>query len=146
MKFEGFLHLNIRCSMSDLPAIEKFYGDVLGLKVGDRPTFMNAGLWLYDGNDPILHVSARFPEGSIAKNENHTGSVDHIAFKASGAPDFRKRLKRLGITFQEQNIPKAGYQVFLNDPVGTKLEFNFLNEVVADAVPSGTYARMQVPA
>jgi catechol 2,3-dioxygenase-like lactoylglutathione lyase family enzyme len=146
MKFQGFLHLNIRASKSDLPAIEKFYGDVLGLKSGDRPTFMNDGLWLYDGADPIVHVSARFPEGSIAKNENHTGSVDHIAFKASGAAEFRKRLKGLGITFQEQNIPKAGYQVFLHDPVGTKLEFNFLNEVVPDAVPAGTYARMQVPA
>ena len=146
MKFQGFLHLNIRASKSDLPAIEKFYGDLLGLKSGDRPTFMTDGLWLYDGTDPIVHVSGRFPEGSIAKNENHTGSVDHIAFKASGAADFRKRLKNLGITFQEQNIPKAGYQVFLHDPVGTKLEFNFLNEVVPDAVPSGTVARMQVPA
>ena len=102
---------------------------------------MNIGLWLYDGDNPILHVSGRFPEGSIAKNENHSGSFDHIAFKASGAADFRNRLKGLGITFQEQNIPKAGYQVFLHDPVGTKLEFNFLNEVVPDAVPSGTYAR-----
>ena len=37
--FEGFLHLNIRCSQQDLPAIEKFYGDVLGLKKGARPDF-----------------------------------------------------------------------------------------------------------
>src|SRR5690242_6935299 len=34
MKFEGFLHLNIRCAKEDLPAIEKFYGDLLGLKTG----------------------------------------------------------------------------------------------------------------
>lgn len=145
MKFRGFLHLNIRCSKSDLPAIEKFYGDVLGLKKGDRPTFLTDGMWLYDGKDPIVHVSARFPEGSIAKNDRHTSSVDHIAFKASGAADFRKLLRRLGIAFQEQNIPDAGYQVFLRDPVGTKLEFNFLNEVVPDAVASGTTAPMQTP-
>jgi hypothetical protein len=31
--------------------------------------------------------------------------------------------------------------VFLHDPVGTKLEFNFLNEQVPDAVPSGTTAQ-----
>ena len=141
MKFEGFLHFNIRASKSDLPAIEKFYSDVLGWKSGDRPAFMNIGLWLYEGDIPILHVSGRFPEGSIAKNEKHTGSFDHIAFKASGADSFRKRLRSLGLEFQEQNIPKAGYQVFLHDPVGTKLEFNFLNEVVPDAVPSGTYAQ-----
>lgn len=140
MKFGGFLHLNIRCSKSDMPTIEKFYGDVLGLKKGRRPAFRFDGLWLYDGEDPIVHVSARFPEGSIAKNDKHSGSVDHIAFKASGAADFRKRLRTLGIAFEEQNIENAGYQVFLHDPVGTKLEFNFLNEIVPDAVPSGTTA------
>jgi hypothetical protein len=54
--------------------------------------------------------------------------------------DFRKRLKKLGIEFEEQNIENAGYQVFLYDPVGTKLEFNFLNEHVEDAVALGTTA------
>ena len=63
MKFEGFLHLNIRCSKEDLPAIEKFYGDVLGLKTGYRPNFTFGGVWLYDGEDPIIHVGARFPRG-----------------------------------------------------------------------------------
>ena len=62
--------------------------------------------------------------------------MDHIAFKASGAADFRKRLKKLGIEFEEQNIENAGYQVFLYDPVGTKLEFNFLNERFATRSPS----------
>ena len=140
MKFEGFLHLNIRCSTSDLPAIERFYGDVLGLKKGFRPDFMFGGIWLYDGDDPIVHVSARYPEGSVVK-EKHNGSVDHVAFKASGAADFRKRLKQLGVEFDEQNIKDAGYQVFVYDPVGTKLEFNFLNEHVPDAVPLGTTAK-----
>ena len=72
--------------------------------------------------------------------EQHSGSVDHIAFKASGAGDFRKRLKQLDVEFEEQNIENAGYQVFIYDPVGTKLEFNFQGEHVADAVPLGTTA------
>lgn len=137
MKFEGFLHINIRCSPQDLPAIEKFYGDVLGLKTGFRPNFDFDGCWLYDGNHPIVHVAARYPQGSFVKG-GHSGSVDHIAWKASGATDFRRRLTELGIEFEEQNIEDAGYQVFLHDPVGTKLEFNFLNEHVEDAVPVGT--------
>ena len=141
MKFGGFLHLNIRCSERDLPAIEKFYGEVLGLKKGYRPDFKFGGIWLYDGDEPIVHVSARFPEGYVAKSDKHSGSVDHIAFKASGAAEFRKLLKRLNVKFEEQNIENAGYQVFLNDPVGTKLEFNFLNERVEDAVPLGTTAQ-----
>ena len=140
MQFQGFLHVNIRCSESDLHAIEKFYSEVMGLKKGARPDFMTGGIWLYDGDDPIVHVSARFPEGSIVKNEKHSGSIDHIAFRVSGAVEFRRNLKRLGVEFQEQNIPNAGYQVFLNDPVGTKLEFNFMDENVPDAVPPGTTA------
>ena len=27
MKFEGFLHINIRCAVEDLPSIERFYCD-----------------------------------------------------------------------------------------------------------------------
>jgi len=137
--FQGFLHFNIRCSVEDLPAIEKFYGDVLDLKKGPRPNFVGPGIWLYYDDDPILHVGARFPQGSFVKDK-HTGSIDHIAWKASGAAEFRKRLKRLGVEFEEQNIKDAGYQVFLYDPVGTKLEFNFLNEHVEDAVALGTTA------
>ena len=139
MAISGFQHVNIRCAESDLPAIEKFYGEVLGLTVGPRPNFPFNGLWLYDGDDPIVHVSGRFPAGSIVVDK-HNGSVDHIAFRATGAVEFRKRLKKVGVYFEEQNIPKAGYQVFLHDPVGTKLEFNFLNEHVPDAVPLGTTA------
>ena len=45
--FQGFLHFNIRCSEADLPAIEKFYGDVLDLKKGFRPNFVGPGIWLY---------------------------------------------------------------------------------------------------
>jgi extradiol dioxygenase family protein len=141
MQFQGFLHFNIRCSETDLPAIEKFYGEVIGLKKGARPDFNSPGVWLYDGDDPILHVSARFPAGAIVRNDQHNGSVDHIAFKVSGADAFRKNLNRLGVKFEEQNITGAGYQVFLNDPVGTKLEFNFMDENVPDAVPAGTSAR-----
>ncbi len=29
MAIAGFQHLNIRCAETDLPAIEKFYGEVL---------------------------------------------------------------------------------------------------------------------
>lgn len=137
--FEGFLHLNIRCSETDLPAIEKFYGDVLSLKKGPRPNFVGPGMWLYDGDNPIVHVGARFAKGSFIKDK-HNGSIDHIAWRATGAVDFRKRLKQLDIEFEEQNIKDAGYQVFLYDPVGTKLEFNFMNEFVPDAVALGTTA------
>jgi hypothetical protein len=88
-------------------------------------------------------VSGRFPAGSIVVDK-HNGSVDHIAFRATGAVEFRKRLKKVGVYFEEQNIPKAGYQVFLHDPVGTKLEFNFPATETPPELPSGTSAKMQM--
>ena len=50
----------------------------------------------------------------------------------------QRGLKQLDVGFEEQNIEDAGYQVFIYDPVGTKLEFNFQGEHVPDAVPLGT--------
>ena len=103
MAISGFQHLNIRCAESEMPAIEKFYGEVLGLKTGARPNFPFAGLWLYDGDDPIVHVSARFPKGSIVK-DLHSGSVDHIdlppQFLGAGLKrldiELRPRLRQIG--------------------------------------------------
>ncbi len=127
MKIGGLLHINIRSSTDDLPALEKFYRDALGLKAGYRPNFKRPGVWLYDGSEPLIHISTDFPEGSIAKHRNHNGSVDHIAFRCTGSAEMRARLAERGIEFQEQNVENAGYQIFITDPVGTRLEFNFPN-------------------
>ena len=143
MKLTSFQHLNIRCSPGDLPAIEKFYGEVLGLKSGYRPAFPFNGAWLYDGADPVVHVGARFPEGSIGKDK-HNGSIDHVAFRATDAAAFRARLVELGVAFEEQNVANAGYQIFLRDPVGTKLEFNFSNREAPSTLAAGTIAPMQM--
>ena len=88
MKIEGFLHFNIRCSEADLPAIEKFYGDVMGLKKGPRPNFVGPGIWLYDGKEPILHVGARkdircvlrdfaLPVGVLGIGARHVDRIAH---------------------------------------------------------------------
>ena len=127
MKIDGLLHVNIRCTPDDLPTIEQFYQNALGMKSGPRPDFGRPGAWLYYAGEPLIHVNAHFPEGSITKSRNHNGSVDHIAFKCSGAAQMRERLVRHGIEFQEQNVENAGYQIFIIDPVGTRLEFNFPN-------------------
>ena len=127
MKIDRLLHVNIRCSSSDLSQLEKFYEGALGMKSGYRPDFGRAGAWLYYDDEPLIHINAHFPEGSIEKNRCHNGSVDHIAFKCTGAAELRARLVRNGIGFQEQNVENAGYQIFITDPVGTRLEFNFPN-------------------
>jgi len=144
MKLHGFNHVNIGCSPGELPAVEKFYGGALGLKCGFRPDFPNSGMWLYLGDRAIIHVVARHPDG-WKQHAAHSVSFDHIAFTITGAAEFRERLTRLGVGFDEQNVPNAGYQIFLHDPVGNKLEFNFPNAEAPLSVASGTLAPMQFP-
>ena len=98
------------------------------MKAGYRPNFDHPGAWLYLDDEPLIHVSANYPEGPIVKDRNHSGSVDHIAFTCSGSAEVRERLVRSGIEFREQNVENAGYQIFIMDPVGTRLELNFGNE------------------
>src|SRR5262249_47296505 len=137
MKIERLLHVNIRCTPDDLAKLEKFYENALGMESGARPDFGRPGAWLYYNGEPLIHINAHFPEGSIAKSRNHNGSVDHIAFKCSGSAEMRKRLVRHGIEFQEQNVENAGYQIFIIDPVGTRLEFNFPNAEVPTSGQKG---------
>ncbi len=144
MQIKGIHHINIGCRHSDLPAIEKFYCDGLGLKVGPRPAFPNEGLWLYCGNDPIVHVVSRFKPDWPGIDEKRSG-YDHTAYDVKGAPDFRARLNKLGIQFDEQNVPNAGFQMFLRDPVGNKVELNFPNEEAPAEVTSGTLSATQFP-
>src|SRR6478609_4088891 len=104
MKISGLLHFNIRCSPSELSAIEQFYADLLDMKAGYRPNFGFPGAWLYAGSEPLIHVSARFPDGPVAKGPSHSGSVDHIAFKCLESSQLRDRLVKKGVRFEEQNI------------------------------------------
>jgi catechol 2,3-dioxygenase-like lactoylglutathione lyase family enzyme len=144
MACQGLHHVNISCSARELPAIEKFYGEVLGLKRGYRPAFPSDGLWLYLNERPIVHVVVRYPDG-WKPAETEQGGFDHIAFDVTGAAEAHERLRRLGYQFDEQNVPEAGFQVFLRDPAGNKVELNFPASEALRTVPTGTLAPMQFP-
>ena len=120
MEISGIHHINIGCRESDLPAIEKFYCEGLGLHVGYRPDFPSGGLWLYCGKHPLVHVVSRFKPDWKGLDESKS-SYDHTAYDVKGVQDFRARFKKMGIPFEEQNVPNAGFQMFLRDPVGNKV-------------------------
>ena len=142
MVVKGLHHINIGCRVSDLPAVERFYGVALGLTVGDRPNFPNPGLWLYCGNHPVVHVVARYPEDWPGSDETKSG-FDHVAFDVTGVDDVRQRLTELGVVFDEQNVPNAGFQMFTRDPAGNKVEFNFPNAEAPETVAPGTLSQIQ---
>jgi extradiol dioxygenase family protein len=126
MGIEFIQHVNIRCAPGDLASIERFYLEVAGLQRGHRPpNLRNQGIWLYAGEKPVVHVTVRCAEGYI--QAEHHGSVDHIAFQSYGAAAFAEKLRSMNIAYEQSNVAGAGYQIFIRDPVGTVLEFNFPN-------------------
>lgn len=144
MLTKGIHHINIGCRPSDLPKIEKFYCEGLGLTVGPRPDFPNQGLWIYAGKHPLIHVVVRFPEDWPGLDEKRS-SYDHTAYDVTDAPGFRQRLSQIGVHFDEQNVPGAGFQMFMRDPVGNKVELNFPNAEAPQEVAAGTLSAIQFP-
>ena len=121
-------HYNIRLRPSDLPALRRFYIDVIGLTPGPRPRFSFPGDWLYGGSEAaILHLAATLPESEPGISASKpTGQFDHISLKASGLVAARERLQRHGIDFEERPVPGWRMtQLFLRDPAGLKIELTF---------------------
>jgi hypothetical protein len=55
-----------------------------------------------------------------------TGTVDHMAFAATGLADMRERLKRNSVTYRERTVPNLGlHQVFFEDPSQVTIELNY---------------------
>ena len=113
----------------------------MGFTAGFRPPFDFPGLWLYNGAQypatpgvvHIIGIDQDNPQGlkdylgdrdraSLAG----TGTVDHMAFTATGLADMRARLSRNNVAFRERTVPSLGiHQVFFEDPSGVTLELNY---------------------
>ncbi|MGP1394935.1 MAG: VOC family protein [Inquilinaceae bacterium] len=121
MTLERLDHFTIRAK--DLRATRDFYVDVLGLEDGWRPDFTFPGHWLYCGDRPVVHLVGG---DRAATEEPGSGTVDHLAFQASGLTEMRDRLTRDGHTFRERTVPNLDLsQIFVEDPNGVVIELNF---------------------
>lgn len=139
-------HYSIRTR--DLERSQRFYTEVIGLKAGPRPPFDFPGYWLYSGEPPrdlqnparnygLVHLMGWNPDkpGTLdayvgarpgAVLESGTGSLDHVAFAATGREAMLSRCREHGIEFIERSVPLLGLiQVFIKDPDGVTLELNF---------------------
>lgn len=130
MSISGLNHFTIRCKPDDLAMLVGFYGTVLDLQAGDRPTMPRPGYWLYNQGRPIVHLYASIDE----RESGPTGALDHISFSASGLEATRARLREADMPFDEFPLPgTAIHQIFLRDPLGLKIELTFdLNDKGAD--------------
>ncbi|MDR5827078.1 VOC family protein [Caballeronia sp. LP006] len=130
-------HYSIRTT--DLEQSCHFYERILGFKRGYRPPFDFPGAWLYKGGDEvdfgtvhIIGVDPNKPEGLTAYlgdkalPASGTGTVDHIAFLATGVEEMWQTLTSEGIAWRDRTVPSLGlHQVFIEDPSGVTIELNF---------------------
>jgi catechol 2,3-dioxygenase-like lactoylglutathione lyase family enzyme len=141
-------HYSIRTT--DLEKSRRFYERVLGFKQGYRPPFDFPGLWLYKGGDEsdfgtvhIIGVDPSNPNGLAAYLGDRelpstgTGTVDHIAFLATGVEEMWKTLEAENIAWRDRTVPSLGlHQIFIEDPSGVTIELNF---------PAAEVANLKIP-
>ena len=122
MSIQALDHYTI--NVADLDASVRFYEDVVGLKKGERPPVPIPGAWLYCGDRAVVHLVAE-----TGRDSKGTGTIDHVAFRATGLGVYTKRLSDGGYKFKERDIPTMDlHQVFLKDPDGVTIELNFWKE------------------
>jgi len=122
----------------NVEATRRFYVDVLGMTLANRPNFDFPGYWIQapmPGGFAIFHIyggyAAKEPDGSEADG---TGVIDHVSITVSGFDDTRRRLREFGLPYRENKVPGAGLlQLFVYDPSKVLLELTYLTS--AEQVP-----------
>ena len=142
MPLENLNHVLVMTG--DLEATRDFYVDVLGLEDGDRPPFAFPGHWIYLGERAVIHVAElrdyldKRDRARVGVSDTATGSIDHIAFEATGLRDMIARLKKHGISAQHRKVPHLDlHQVFVQDPNGVRIELNYPAHEGAGVEPTG---------
>lgn len=128
VNFLGFIHEGIPCSRNNLDACIGFYLDVLGLKKLPRPKALDdmgvPGAWIGDeGNNVQFHLIAKDDEYSPGADARMTPAGRHTAWMVSDLEAFRKRLRALGVHFDEMTGLVGSAQLFVKDPAGHTWEF-----------------------
>jgi len=123
----------------DLERSRKFYEQVLGLELADRPDFGFPGYWLSANGEICVHLASQDPNKirdqfllkKHPKGTNGSGSVDHIAFLAQDPDAVGARIRKNKVDLHVRSFPDAKlFQIFLKDPDDVTIELNFLGEAV----------------
>jgi catechol 2,3-dioxygenase-like lactoylglutathione lyase family enzyme len=116
-------HVTLRSA--DLDRTERFYCDVLGLRVGPRPSLAVSGRWFYLGDEAVVHVLP----SAVPAPDDRSGSIDHFALKARNRLAFESRLRAADLPFERKRLADTEvWQVFLTDPDSVRVELFFADE------------------
>jgi catechol 2,3-dioxygenase-like lactoylglutathione lyase family enzyme len=139
---------------ADLEATRDWYVRVLGFSEGPHPDFKFPVVWLYLGEQDVIHLTQGGKDvsdnrlkylGQQSHETQGSGVIDHMAFRCTGLRDMMQHLKDCGIAFRQRQVDDQGlYQLFLLDPNGVKIELNYANaeaqgltpELMASALPA----------
>jgi len=122
----------------DIDATRDWYARVLGMRSGPHPDFGFPVHWMYLGEVDVVHIgpSARAAgenqkkylgrtSGKSAQDDG-TGAIDHIAFRATGLRAMMDHLEKEKIAFSRRRANgQALFQLFFYDPNGIKIELNY---------------------
>jgi catechol 2,3-dioxygenase-like lactoylglutathione lyase family enzyme len=132
MPIDAFDHYTLRCA--DLQASWRFYADVLGFRVTQRPGMNIPAAIVYLGDMMLIHLFQAAPEMEVIFARLQapdaeaarwgTGRLHHIAFQAHGLAEMRQRLTGSGIAFTELTLPMK-HLVLLKDPDNVEIELAF---------------------
>ncbi len=139
---------------ADLEATRDWYVQTLGFREGPHPDFKFPVVWLYLGEQDVIHLTQGGKQVSDNRKQylgqqsdatQGSGVIDHMAFRCTGLREMMQHLKDRGVAFRTRQVDDQGlYQLFLMDPNGVKLELNYANaetqglsaELMASALPA----------
>jgi catechol-2,3-dioxygenase len=124
MNVSGFDHYNLRAARPVLDELCKFYCDVVGLTLGNRPPFRRPGYWLYAGGRAVLHLSEA--DADEQRSRTAINTFAHAAFNCTGRAEFEARLERMNVAYRTAQVPLLNLvQLFFHDPAGNGVELQF---------------------
>lgn len=125
----GSMHEGIPVDAKNLEACVRFYVEVLGLKLLQRPKALDdlgPGAWLGDVDNKVqFHLIATDRDYKPGPGVKYSPTGRHTAWLVKDIESFRQRVEALGIAYGEaKNLLGIGSaQLFIADPEGHTWEF-----------------------
>ena len=127
MRVSGLNHFNITASPSLIEQVKQFYLDIIGLTVGPRAHLDHEGYWLYAGEVPILHLSARRNIEQVTLVQK--GYFNHISLSCVGLQAAIAKMTATQTPYQLIQLSDIHQtQIFLKDPADIGVELTFFDE------------------